>query len=140
MDAVSPAENPVHASAAALADSLTAADLEGEYRVAGIDGAPLDEGFGIAVSIGNGHVTFEPTCIGFDWTIADQPGGGLNLQRFQPLPPATGEPPPPVCAVKVHPAQARLGQVFDAVDHAARTPENGILLTGAGRSVTLFAQ
>ena len=49
-------------------------------------------------------------------------------------------PTPPVCAVAVFPEQRQLGQSIDAADSVVRTPDNGIVFAGEGRSVTLFSQ
>jgi hypothetical protein len=134
-----PAEQPVPTPtpSATASPALPAPEsLVGEYRVAGIDGEELNASFGIALSIDEGKVSFEPTCAGFVWTYAYR-GGALDLERRQEK---IGHPPPPVCAVAIHPLQRQLGEALDAVDRAGRTPANGIELSGNGRSVLLFTQ
>ena len=110
--------------------------LVGEYRVAGIDGAELNTDFGIALSIDQGHVSFEPTCAGFVWQYAYR-DGVLDIERRQEK---LHHPPPPVCAIAIHPMQAKLAEALEAVDRAEITPVNGIELSGNGRSVLLFSQ
>jgi hypothetical protein len=44
------------------------------------------------------------------------------------------------CAVAVPPEYHRLAQAIDAARHVWRTPSNGILVEGGGRSVMLFSQ
>jgi len=112
------------------------ASLVGEYRVAGIDGEELDTDFGLALSIDRGHVSFEPTCAGFVWSYAYR-DGALDIERRQEK---LHHPPPPVCAIAIHPTQRKLAEALDAVNRAGRTPANGVELSGNGRSVLLFSQ
>jgi hypothetical protein len=111
----------------------------GDYRVAGIDGQPLHAPIGIAVSIDGPMLSFEPTCAGFVWSLSFE-DGLLVTTRAAKTATEQGAPPPPVCAVTVHPEQRRLAEALDAVDSAARTPDGGIVLAGGGHSVTLFSQ
>ena len=113
-------------------------DLLGEYRVAGIDGKELAGNLGIAASIDGPTLSFEPTCAGFVWQLAFV-GGRLVTERPGMTAPPGGTSRP-VCAVAVHPEQRRLAEALDAADSATRTPDNGIVLSGGGRSLTLFSQ
>ena len=115
-------------------------DLVGEYRVAGIDGAGLQADFGIAVSIDGPMLSYEPTCAGFVWTIAED-AGAFTFTRSPGFGP-TRQPDGTiaVCAVAVPPEMERLGAAVDAARRAWRTPANGVLLEGGGRSVLLFSQ
>ena len=110
--------------------------LVGEYRVAGIDGQSLDVPFGIALSIGEGRVSFEPACAAFVWSYAYR-DGALDIERRQEK---LNHPPPPVCAEPAAPELQQLATALDAVDRAGRTPANGIELSGNGRAVLLFSQ
>jgi hypothetical protein len=114
-------------------------DLLGEYRVAGIDGQPLDAPIGIAVSIDGPMLSFEPTCAGFVWSLkfAD---GRLVTTRFGEAHAEPQVPPPPVCAVAKSLEQRQLAEAFDAAARVARTPANGIRFDGGGHSVLLFSQ
>ncbi len=115
-------------------------DLVGEYRVAGIDGAEIPGDQGIALSIDGNQLSFEPTCAGFVWRI-ELPADELRFVRVPQYPPAVaGAPPPPVCAVAVSPQLRQLGKAIDASTRAWRTPANGIMIEGGGRSALLFSQ
>jgi hypothetical protein len=137
-----PAEQAAEQSRADPRSSETAAPLAapesliGEYRVAGIDGRSLDAPFGIALSITDGQVSFEPACAAFVWSYAYLKGS-VDIERRQEK---RNHPPPPVCPEPVAPQLDRLATALDAVDRARRTPENGIELSGNGRSVLLFSQ
>jgi hypothetical protein len=114
--------------------------IVGEYRVAGIDGTALNVDFGIAVSITPDTISYEPSCLGFEWTY-DWDGTDLRTQRLQRGdPPAPGEPPPPVCAVRVDQEYRALGEAIDAARSVGRTPENGLKFSGGDRSAVLFSQ
>lgn len=108
--------------------------LVGEYRVAGIDGEPLDAPFGVALSISEDRISYEPACAGFAWnyTYAD---GALSLSGG--LDAAAAATP---CAEPVHPALVQLASALTAAEKVRRTPENAIELSGKGRSVVLFSQ
>ncbi|WP_374406756.1 hypothetical protein [Pelagerythrobacter sp.] len=106
------------------------ASLVGEYRVAGIDGTEVGGQIGIALSIEDERIHFEPRCAGFDWTYTYD-GGALATDR-----PANR----PTCRIAVHPEQQRLATALDAVTTARRTPSNGVELSGGGHGVTLFSQ
>jgi len=110
-------------------------DLLGEYRVAGVDGEELGGQSGIAVSIDGPVLSFEPTCAGFVWNIAEG-NEGFAFTRANRQADGTVV----ACAIAVPPEYDRLGTAIDAVRHAWRTPANGVLLEGAGRSVLLFSQ
>jgi hypothetical protein len=112
---------------------MTTEELAGEYRVAGIDGAPTDENFGIALSISAvpSVISFDEECGTFSWAT-DMEGGVLFTSRL----PAE----PPSCDTPIHPRLLQLAAAIDAADRAARTPANGVELSGDGRSVLLFSQ
>lgn len=117
------------------------AALQGEYRVAGIDDAPLDAPFGIALSIAGPVLSFQPVCAGFVWTIGISQDGRLDLVRnpdFGPERQSDGSFA--ICDVEVAPELYQLGQALDHVSLARQTPDGGLLLSGDGRSVTLFSQ
>ena len=115
-------------------------DISGEYRVAGIDGEPLDAEFGIAVSIDGETISFEPTCHGFAWTYRYQ-AGTLALAkdpRFGPQSAPDGSATS--CLSAVPPEYRALARAFAAADAVRRTPANALEFTGNGHSVTLFSQ
>jgi hypothetical protein len=112
--------------------------LAGAWRVAGIDGGSFNESYGLALRGDADKLWWEPRCAGMarGYRIA---GRTISFPSLRPpLPP--GSPPPPVCAIGLPP---RLGDVFRALDAATsveRTPQNGILISGGGHSLTLFSQ
>jgi hypothetical protein len=136
-------EAPAAPSAAQAPDGsapITAiGDLLGEYRVAGMDGQPLDAPIGIAVSIDGPMLSYEPSCAGFVWSLKFE-DGRLVTHRFGEAHAAPDVPPPPVCAVAIFPEQRQLAEAFDAAERVSRTAANGILFEGGGRSVLLFSQ
>ncbi|MCL6249743.1 hypothetical protein M3P36_01600 [Altererythrobacter sp. KTW20L] len=121
--------------------TLSATELAGEYRVAGIDGGEVEGDMGIGLTIADGVISYEPQCLGFVWTLADGERGLLEIARhldYQPEPRPDGTVV--VCQPAVTPAFYELATAFDVVDRAVRTPANGIEFTGGGHSVTLFSQ
>lgn len=106
------------------------ASLVGEYRVAGIDGTEVGGQIGIALSITEENIFYDPRCASLEWTYTYQ-NGALTTDRPMDA---------PVCEIAVHPEKQRLAAALDAVTRAERTPSNGFELTGGGHSVTLFSQ
>jgi hypothetical protein len=114
------------------------ATLEGHWRVAGIDGAALDEPVAIALTASDRQIWWEPRCAGMARNYRIE-GGTIRFTSTLPAR-APGEPTPPVCAIGLPP---RLGEVFRALDEAtgiARLPSNGIRIAGPKHDVTIFAQ
>jgi hypothetical protein len=115
--------------------------LLGEYRVAGIDDEPLDAEFGIALSIDGPVLSYEPACAGFVWTISFDRDGHMMLTRNPDFGPELQlDGTYVVCDVEVPPELRQLGEALDRVNLAQRTLDGGLLLSGNGRSVTLFSQ
>lgn len=108
-----------------------AVDLAGEWRVAGIDGKPFDRPYGLALSATANEILWEPGCAaqrrGF--TIS-----GDNFRMDSPIPP--GE----VCDIAIPDELLQVWDVLSAASKIRRTPENGVLIEGGGRSVLLFSQ
>ena len=135
------AEEPVaDPSPEAVATGIVPASIVGEYRVAGIDGQPLDADFGIALSVTEDTLAYEPRCIGFVWTYTIE-DGRIVTQRD----PAYGPQPAPgggmvSCLPAVSPQHRALAAAIDAAEEVRRTPANAVELRGGGHSVTLFSQ
>jgi hypothetical protein len=114
--------------------------LDGRWRVAGIDDAGLDEDYGIAIAADARKIWWEPLCAGFSR------GYRITGQRFEtfadPHRPrsATGEPTRPDCVIAPPPRVADVMRALDAGETIARTPANGVLISGGGHSVLLFSQ
>jgi hypothetical protein len=112
--------------------------LTGEWRVAAIDGAALDEPVGIALTGDEARLWWAPVCAGMSRTYSIR-GNIVAFGSTRPaLPP--GSATPLVCAIGLPPRLADVFRALDAADRIVRTPENGILIEGEGRSVTLFSQ
>ena len=141
-DEAGPASRPVPADPPPPATSAppALASLAGEWRVAAIDDRSLDEPVGLALSASDAEIWWDPRCAGMarSYRIA-----GNAFAAGPPLgtvPRKPGDATPPVCAIGLPP---RLGEAFAAIDaarHIARTPANGVRLSGGGRSLLLFGQ
>ena len=127
------------APAAGATDGLTVGSLSGAWRVAGIDGEPLNETYGIALEADETSIWWSPRCARQErlYTIA---GGQIE---FRPVPeniPTEGGPPVIVCTIGPPAKLAEVMRALDAAQTIQRTQQNGILISGQGRSVTLFSQ
>ena len=153
LSACQPAEGPVASTDSAVgtpstqgkgdAPDMALTRLTGEYRVAGIDGTEVGGGIGIALTVTDKLIWFDPRCAGFNWTYTFADGKLTTDRPQKPRPagaPYTATISAPVCKIGVHPEQQRLATALDAVTKAERTPSNGIELTGGGHSVTLYSQ
>ena len=133
-DASAPAP-PVPASAVPAPKSLA-----GHWRVAGIDGAPLNEPYGLALSADAATIWWEPRCAGLVRAYRID-GAAIAVgpdPAIKPLP--AGTTPRPVCLI-AHPARlVDLARALDTATAIARTPSNGVELSGGGHSLLLFSQ
>jgi len=121
-------------------DPAAVQSLEGEWRVAGIDGGPLDEPVGLALSASREEIWWAPRCAGLVRSYRIEGSKFTTGPHIGFVPRKPGEPTPPVCAIAPHP---RAGEVFEALTVATtvvRTPENGVEISGGGHSVLLFSQ
>jgi hypothetical protein len=112
--------------------------LAGAWRVAGIDGAGLDEPVGLALTGDERQLWWEPRCAGAARAYRIE-GARISFASTGTPRPA-GAPTPPVCAIGLPP---RLGDVMRALDEATsitRTESNGVLIAGPRHSVTLYSQ
>lgn len=122
---------------------MALATLAGEYRVAAIDGTEIGDGIGLALTVTDKLIWFDPRCAGFNWTYTYTDGRLITDRPLKPRPPGgplVARPNVPVCRIGVHPEQQRLATAIDAVTEAWRTPTGGIELNGGGHSVTLYSQ
>lgn len=109
------------------------ATLEGEWRVAGIDGAEFDEPYGLALSGSESEIWWEPRCAG---SVRRYTLDGLSFTAIPP-PNAAAEP---ACDVAFPPRQADVTRALDTADTIGRTASNGIEISGGGHSLLLFSQ
>ena len=136
-----PEASGVTSAADPAAPSIPApATIVGEYRVAGLDGEAFESQTGIAVSITDTTISYEPTCLGYSWDY-EYDGGALSLERTPGTGPEVGEDGTIVtCLVAVDPEYRELANAVAATTRVDRTPENGLRFSGGGRSFTLFSQ
>lgn len=135
---------PAPAPTASQNQPMPVATLEGEWRVAGIDGEPFDEAYGLALSADATEIWWEPRCAGhiFHYRI-----DGLSFQArdLEPEPspdwkPVDGPHPAVVCSIGLPPRLADVGRAIRGATTVERTPENGVLISGGGHSLLLFSQ
>jgi hypothetical protein len=104
--------------------------LAGEWRVAGIDGEEVNAPYGITLSINDETIDLLD-CADLKWTYSYTDGqietAHLPFRSTEIL----CRPPPEVQAA---------GEAIDAATRVARTPSNGVELSGGGHSLTLYAQ
>lgn len=112
--------------------------LAGDWRVAGIDGSPVDGPVALAMTGDEREIWWSPRCAGVVRSYRIQ-GTSVSFDPAGPTRPA-GSPTPPVCTIGL---PSRVPDVARALDDAAsitRTPGNGVLISGPNHSVTLFSQ
>ena len=128
----------INSQPATSPNSQRSISLRGDWRVAGLDGLSFDEPVGVALRGDDAKIWWEPRCAGMARSYQVTPRS-ITFNSLEPKR-APGSPTPPVCAIGLPP---RLTEVFAALDAATsieRTSENGIRISGRGRSVTLFSQ
>ncbi len=101
----------------------------GEYRLAGADGADVNLGHAITVSVSAERIETFSQCVTPRWNYRYEDG----QLRTEPI-------IEPICDRGRYPAEDALAAVFDDPQEVRRTPENGFYLTGGGHSITLFTQ
>lgn len=111
--------------------------LIGAWRLAGVDGQPLDGDMGVAINIGRDRIEFDK-CQQVVWAYSYDPPA-LETRRT-PAITIDINPKPLPCAATFPPQIAAMVEAIDAAIQAERTPENGLRLSGQGRSVLLFRQ
>ncbi|MCL9998761.1 MAG: hypothetical protein NBV68_05230 [Erythrobacter sp.] len=137
--ACNPASKSAEASPDAAGESEAVAglspvpDLAGEFRVAGIDGAPLDLPFGLALSVSKDRIVFDAACGGYAWNYR-LVGRTLRTTRIAS--------PDPKClaTARIHHVVFDLAVAVDAATGAGRDGSNAIVLSGGGRTLTLYSQ
>ena len=134
------APSPAASPAVPVTNLAPVPTLEGEWRVAGIDGRSVDQPVGLALSASRQEIWWAPRCAGYVRSYRIEGGKFTTGPHIGFVPRKPGEPTPPVCAIAPPP---RMGEVFEALTSAttiARTPQNGIEIAGGGHSLLLFSQ
>ncbi len=112
--------------------------LIGEWRVAAIDGRSVEESYALSMAGNDERLWWEPGCAGIARTYR------IEGQRitFAPIrsPAVVGSPPRPVCPIGPPPRLRDVVRALDSAVSVARTPTNGVLISGPSHSVTLFSQ
>lgn len=107
--------------------------IVGEWRVADIDGEPIDAAYAIALSVSREVIKPSPVCFeAWRWSYA-YAGGRLHVEALQ-------HPPAAIIAPPCDKTLSQLAAALDVARKVGRTPENGVRLSGGGRSVLLFSQ
>lgn len=101
--------------------------------MAGIDDAPVDAPFGLALSVTAERIIFEGPCGGYAWDYRLEGRALQTTQRRSPDPAC-------IATARIHPLVFRLGAALDAVRSAGRDASNAVVLSGGGHSVTLYSQ
>ena len=123
---------PAPADSAAPAERV--ASLAGEWRVAAIDGRPLDEAVGIAISGDGALVWWEPACAGVARRYRIN-GGSVSFSSI-----GSNGGRKEVCEIAPPPRLDDVLRALDEADTIARTPSNGVRISGTRHDVTLFSQ
>lgn len=130
----SPAPTPTPTPEAIEAPQLApVGTLIGEYRVAGINDAAIDAPIGLALSISAQRIVFDGPCGGAAW---DYQLAGTRLRTSR----VTSPDHDCLATARAYNLAIALVSALDAATQAGRTPSNGIELSSADRSVTLYSQ
>ena len=109
--------------------------LRGEWRVAGVDGKPFDAPVGVAIHVGQDRIEFD-NCQQVAWAYRyDAPR--IDIGRTAAIT-IDIRPKPLPCAAKFPSQIEAMVAAIDAADTVSKTAENGVLLSGDGRSVVLI--
>jgi hypothetical protein len=104
-------------------------NLSGTWRVAAVDGEELDKPYGITLAADHERIWWEPAC-SLQYRLYTIEG-----TRFDTAPvDLSGHA---VCDIAVPEQLSRIWSALDVADTIARTPDNRVLISGGGRSVTL---
>lgn len=116
--------------------------LDGEWRIAGIDGVAVNLPVGLALSADRDELWWEPRCAGMVRSYAIE-GSRIAIAPVSAPPPpadASRPPHPAVCAIGLPPGLSNAFRSLDSASRVETTAENGVRLSGRGHSITLFAQ
>ena len=107
----------------------SAAQLAGEYRIAGAGGQPIDLPHAITASFSEERIDVVSDCVRMRWSYRYE-GGALAT-----------EPVPVIsCQRGLYPEEAAVSAAFDAGGTVRRTEQNGIEIASGNSRVILFSQ
>ena len=109
-----------------------AVDLTGSWRVAGLDGQAIDAPYAIALTADSQQIWWEPACAGQSVSYS------VSGSRFRTI--SYDDGPTMVCDIGYPDELERVWSALAAADTIQRMPDNGVRISGNGRSVTLFSQ
>lgn len=126
-----PRSSPSPAATAADAPlaSAPAGAIEGEYRIAGVNGQDINQPYAITATISAGRIHVTADCINLGWSYTLQ-GAAISTRRVA----VEG------CGRGMTAAEEAITAAFDAARTVGRTPANAIEFRAPGHSVTLFSQ
>ncbi|EDL49161.1 hypothetical protein [Erythrobacter sp. SD-21] len=109
-----------------------AVQLAGAWRVAGIDDEPFDRSYAIALVADETNIWWQPEC-------------ALQYREYSISGSRFAAPTRPnanieVCDIGYPEELDQIWSALEAADTIERTPENGVLIHGNGRSLLLFSQ
>lgn len=114
--------------------------LEGEWRIAGIDGLPFDEPYGLALSADDEEIWWAPRCAQIARRYHIE-GTTIRITSVELSPEAAGQGRlPPPCAIGLPPRLDEVTRSIDSATAIGRTANNGVELRGGGHSLLLFSQ
>jgi hypothetical protein len=127
--AAGPLASPVPGSPDGVGNLGVLSTLEGEYRVAGVDGGDIDLPHGISASISEDRIAVSSQCVEMAWSYRFE-GDQLSTEAI----------PLVTCDRARYPEEEAIDAAFTSAREVERTTSNGLRFSGGGRSVTLFSQ
>jgi hypothetical protein len=124
----------MRADAATALKPAPVTSLAGEWRVAGLDGQPVEGATGLALRGSKTRIWWEPRCAGFVRHYRMR-GSRISITGYR-----KGEAPQVICLIAPPAEIARAFTALDAAKRVRRTANNGIELSGGGYSLLLFSQ
>ncbi|NNC48493.1 MAG: hypothetical protein HKO13_08705 [Sphingomonas sp.] len=109
-------------------------DIEGEWRIAGIDGEAFDEDWAPTATITSDTIRIQSQCIWFERRYV------LDGMEFVPPPPVTDDEPQEMCARGWTPAEEAMEEALQGAEWAYRLPDGSLVLDGSSGTITLFTQ
>ena len=127
------------ATAASAPQLRPVTSLAGHWRVAGIDGQPVEDSVGLALSGNKEEVWWEPRC------ALLVRGYRIRGSRFFALSPPSyrasrGGPPRIMCPIAPPEAMTKVLRALESGTTVRRTENNGVEISGGGHSLLLFSQ